>query len=178
MSNAAKFIPEIWHLPGITAPILVCGSRFFHGDKIKGSKAGHFTFISHAIAIQLEPFGVITGFTDNDPDRVWTIQPPEDFGISRRAAELALEKAWSIVGKKPYFDLVTRSLKLEVSPSKLTEYREGSIIRDIVVWTHWDRWNRDHLTKKQRVDILTIGGFICTEKALEILYERAGMSIL
>lgn len=175
--SVLNFRPEVWHIPGVTIPILVCGERFFHGDKIQGSKGGHYTFISHAVAIQLDPVGIITGFTDNDAERVWTIEPPEEFGISRRAAELALELAWRVVGKTD-FDLVTRKLKIEMDPGKLLEFRGGSIMRDIVTWIHWDRWNRAHLTKGQRVAILTTAGFECTAKALERRLEDAGMSIL
>jgi hypothetical protein len=182
MSQASKFLPEIWHVPGVTAPILVCGSRFYHGDEIRSAMAQpplyqkNYTFLSHAVVIQLDPVLLITGFTDRDPDRVWTCEFPEAHGISRRSAGLALAEAWRIVKVKE-FDLVSRKMGIAIDLKKVTAFRNAVIPRNIFTWMHWDKWNRDGLTEKQRVEKITGAGFVCTEKAFRRLLEQAGMSI-
>ena len=180
MSQAAKFIPEIWHVPGVTIPILVCGSRFLHSDEIKSAMATppkdqkNYSFISHPVAIQLSPVTVITGFTDRDPSRVWTCELPEAHGISRRAAELALAEAWRIISVKEY-DLVSRKMKMAVDLNKGTTFRNGAILRNILIWMHWDQWNRNGLTKSQRIERLVTAGFKCTPKAFQTVLDDAGM---
>lgn len=136
----------------------------------------NYTFISHAVAIQLTPVLVFTGFTDRDPGRVWTCELPEAHGISRRAAELALSEAWRIVKVKS-FDLVDRKMELTINLKKAAAFRHAAILRNIFIWMNWDRWKREGLTEKERIDETTGAGFVCTARAFRHVWEDEGMSI-
>lgn len=193
--SAANFHPEIWKTPGFP-PLLVCGSRWIHGDELTGAKRrdpktgqvihNAYQMMGHAVAIGLQkPLIVYLGFKDKDPSIIWDCTPPDTTtknfpaelgGYSRKAAELALAEAWRGVEKYEQ-DPITRDLVVTFKPEKLTEYRGGSIMRNIFIWLSWDSWNRAGLTKDHRIEAITSEGFECTPKAFQHVLDDAGMSI-
>lgn len=194
--SASQFHPQIWHTPGFP-PLLVCGSRFLHGQELRGAKTrdpatgqvlhNAYQLLGHAIALELRTFPakVYFGFKDEAPEIEWTCISPDPKsqkfpealgGMSRKAAELALGEAWRCVDKYE-IDPVTRGLKVSYNADKLLTFRDGAIMRNINIWLSWDAWERDGLTEVERVKVITDNGLKCTAKAFHRVIEDAGLSI-
>ena len=183
------FSPQIWQATG-GDPFLVCANRTLLGPKIPAplgcavDHPQHHEFISHPIAVALDPPGILFGIVDKSRTRIWQIQIPDSRTrrfpapfdtLSAQCATLALTEAWRCAGPLT-LDPATFGMKVTLDGKKAESFRNGAIFRNVFIWICLGKWNRDKLTLSDRLDIIAAHGFSCTKKALERLLEDAGMS--
>jgi hypothetical protein len=183
------FSPQIWQATG-GDPFLVCANRILIGPEIPvprkyGVDSPRLReFISHPVAVALDPPGILFGILDKSRARIWQIQAPDSHTrrfsapfdtLSAQCATLALTEAWRCAGPLT-LDPATLGVKMTLDGKKAENFRNGAILRNVFIWICWGKWNRDKLTLSDRLGIIASHGFSCTKKALERLLEDAGMS--
>ena len=175
--SLSDFRPEVWTAPE-QKTILVCGRRWIHDAPITGAKIPTtYNTIHHIVAIQIDPPALVWGHCARPGlDIVWTRHAPELVGVSKRCAALALAEAWKTVGQSE-FDITTMRLHHHLREDKFFGFRHGAIARNVRLWMNWDRWDRENLSFKDRIDILAKGPFAVTEKAIRRVLEEAGVGI-
>ncbi len=111
-------------------------------------------------------------------DRKWVVNEVEAKGISRRCAQAALGAAWKGFGKAEinWPAIESASFKFVVPYRTLganaDSEQEVTMLRDVALWIHWDRWERKKLTIAQRTAILNSWGYKCTQKAVTRVVEK------
>ena len=59
---------------------------------------------------------------------------------------------------------------------KLLDFRGGAILRNIGIFLAWDGWNRERMPLAGRCRFMQGCGFDLTEKALQRLVEKSGLT--
>jgi hypothetical protein len=92
-----------------------------------------------------------------------------------RTAEAALADAHRTVSDPIRTGWRGDKVTFTAKPEMLTDYKGGTISRNIFAWLAWDAWNHKHLTIEQRAEIIRSHGFKCTAKALQRAAAERGL---
>lgn len=156
-------------------PFLVCGNRWIRGTKTSESKADSaqsFDFIAHAIAIELTG-GKRTICGIRDDSHAWHRKPVEDFGLSSRTAQAALDQAFRLCDVT--LDWRTKDIEVTYHPTRAT-YKNKSAIWKMIALIEWQHWTKNKRTTPDRVKVLHSLGFVTvTPKALTKMAETYGL---
>jgi hypothetical protein len=186
-----NFIPQIWQAPG-GDPFLACANRTIHGPEVRTATGfadpaapRHREFISHPIAVAIDPPGILFGILDKSRTRVWQVTAPDSRtrrfpapfdALTAQCAELALREAWRCAGNLA-INPAGMAGKLNLDGAKATAFRDGAILRNVFIWMRLGAWERDGLTVEQKLEVISAHGFKCTRKAFARLLENEGLSL-
>jgi hypothetical protein len=173
--NPQDFLPEVWHTPDRPA-ILVCGRRWLRGNQLRGATIDTtWESIVHPVAIGIGPEPQLYFGHRGLPDRdeVWTRDAPETHGLDARAAALALAEAWRCVDAK--MNIADFSVECSVNSKRVQEFRGGTPRRNMGIFLKWGLWERDGVSKMDRLEEIKSWGFDMTPNAFRRLIEDSGL---
>ena len=169
--------PSVWVAEEDGTAFLVCNKRHYKYRPITGGPRedeGAVTVeaLIHGAAIRMPPdVEILLGFQITEG--TWRRTPPEDHGLSRRCAQVALAEAWH--GVNVTLDSATWSVYITGDGEAWRKYKKGVRIRNLAIAMHWDQWERDDVPLETRSELLTQSGFPCTAKQLARFAEDRGL---
>jgi hypothetical protein len=170
--------PEVWTVNNNREKrsFLVCGNRWLRGqiEKVDKEKDSiQYSFIAHAVAIDITSKSEIHICNINDRNGEWRRERVEDHNLSMHSAKAALDYAWHLFNVDQ--NLFTKKVDV-VYHVKRANYKNNSKLWKIVAMVEWHNWNTLGLSKSERVKMLHKFGFPkVTEDALRRTAEEAGL---
>lgn len=170
-----SFVPVAWVSEKDGTAFLVCGrSGLQQGPVTGGPKEAVATAESfiHGAGIRMPPdLEILLGFQITH--QVWRRTPPEEHGLSKRCAQIALAEAWH--GIRMTLDVATMGVHLRNDGEAWSRHKKGVRVRNIAAAMHWDEWERTGVSMEERANYLTGIGRPCTAAQLARFAEERGL---
>lgn len=165
----------VWESDKDGTAFLVCGRRGLQQGPVTGGPkeavATADSFI-HGAAIRIPPdLEILLGLRITQ--QAWRRTPPEEHGLSKRCAQVALAEAWH--GVKMTLDVTTMGIHLRNDGEAWSRHKKGVRVRNIAVAMHWDEWERNGVNMEERAALLTRMGQPCTAAQLARFAEERGL---
>ncbi len=124
----------------------------------------HCEHVTMPVAIQLAPtVEVLTGLKFGDIK--FRASKPEDHGVPKRCAKVALAEAWH--GVHAILDLGTFAVHISSRMDDWTAHKKGTRIRNLILALLWDEWKREGRTIEDLAEVLTNSGYPSTKRQVE-----------